>query len=228
MSINKIALSFALVGILGATAAVAEESGGFIGVQMGYASAKLKMDFGEFSAAASSYGYDTDYDYSGYRYGIMGGYKQFFNEKFGLRYYGVLDYGTYEWDKSSSASFGTLNINANVDALFNFITNDTIDFGIFGGLSLGYTNHHPDNLDAWANSGENPTVGGFDAGINLGVRVNIVQHHGIELYSRIGLMEQEKEDSGVTLKYSQPYQIGIRYAFLSKFTEFRDLNEVWL
>ena len=223
MSINKIALSFALAGILGATAAVAEQSGAFIGVQGAYGSADMSLESGsainDIAAAAGSgtgnavWSSDDAVNFGAFRYGIAAGYKQFFTEKFGLRYYGVLDYGTniHEEDvagETVKAEFNTLNVNANVDALFNFISGDSFDFGIFGGLSLGYANHSPKD------SGDSSeSVGGFDAGINLGLRVNIASHHGIELFSRIGLAEQKDEGSLITVKYSQPYQIGLRYAF---------------
>ena len=117
MRTNKFRLSLAVAGLLVAasvTSAVAEESGAFVGVQMGYGANNVKMAIDSESQS---------YTLTGFRYGIMGGYKQFFAENFGLRYYGVVDFGP-DYSKDISAAMGggkfkinTWNINANADAL---------------------------------------------------------------------------------------------------------------
>ena len=76
----KVVLSLALAGILGATCAVAKESGAFAGIQAGYGAVKIKVE-------------EDSSTLAGFRYGVVGGYKQFFSENFGLRYYGVVDNG---------------------------------------------------------------------------------------------------------------------------------------
>ena len=213
---RKIALSFALAGILGATAAVAETSGAFIGVQGAYGDAEINFETG--SAASEVVGTrtsDESISFGAFRYGIVAGYKQFFTDNFGLRYYGMFDYGTNIHEEevageTITTEFNTLNVNANVDVMFNFIATESFDLGIFGGVSLGYANHSPKEKD---DEGNDDSVGGFDAGINLGVRANIAGHHGIELFSRIGVAEQEKEGEIITTKFSQPYQVGLRYVF---------------
>ena len=59
----------------------------------------------------------------------------------------------------------------------------------------------------------------------IGLRANIAQNHGVELYSRFGLLETKKDitrtnvDEGATktlnqtYKTSQPYAVGLRYSF---------------
>ena len=225
---RKIGLSLVLVGILGATNAVAEESGVFVGVQAGYGGANAKMEI-------SPAGYVDNQKVngmSGFRYGLVAGYKQFFTPEFGARYYAMVDLGTdyskeqTEKDKDENgdeievkrkAKINTYNITANADALYNFLSNDALDFGAFAGLSLGYVNHKfkaEETLD-------NIKPSGFDLGINFGFRANIAANHGVELYSRFGILQQKKElkgeDAGsivkVTYKVQQPYQIGLRYTF---------------
>ena len=44
MSINKFAVSVALAGILGASSALAETSGAFVGVQAGYGGHKFTLE----------------------------------------------------------------------------------------------------------------------------------------------------------------------------------------
>ena len=191
---GKIGLSLVLVGILGATSAVAEENGAFVGVQAGYG--KMEFKVGGISGKITA---------SGARYGLVAGYKQFFTPAFGVRYYALLDFGQYEDDNGVAEP--TYNFNVNADALYNFLSNDALDFGAFAGLSLGYANYYDSE------------VSGFDLGLNFGLRANIAANHGVELYSRFGLFQQEKDiyyPFEFTAKFKQPYQVGLRYTFLFK------------
>ena len=111
MSINKFALSVALAGILGASSALAETSGAFVGVQFGFGGANAKSEYAVAFAAGSGAPHraDATKSASSFRYGFLAGYKQFFTEKFGLRYYGVIDFGTQSEHKigpSFNASWG--------------------------------------------------------------------------------------------------------------------------
>ena len=240
MSKNKIALSLVMAGILGASSALAETSGAFVGVQFGLGGANAKSEYAIFTDG-QSWGADATKSASSFRYGFLEGYKQFFTEKFGLRYYGVIDFGQSEHKIGSRSGVGgyfnftetikisTLNLNANVDALYNFISNDSLEFGVFGGLSLGYTSYKAQSI---AINGVNPTNftysykdlsgSGFDFGINFGLRANIAQKHGVELYSRFSLLKQKddykyalNEQITILTKFEvrQPYAVGLRYSF---------------
>ena len=211
LSINKIALSFVFAGILGATSAVAETDGAFVGVQAGYGANKLKMETDGLKVNRSVTA-------TGFVYGFLGGYKQFFTQSFGARYYGVVNFGNFSKSTEVAgepfdAKISTWNITANADALYNFVSSDSLDFGAFLGLSLGYANHN--DKDMGPDGAMKPS--GFDLGINFGLRTNIAQNHGIELYSRFGLLQQKKEqDFGgwtMTVKNQQPYAVGLRYTF---------------
>ncbi len=197
---RKIGLSLVLVGILGATNAVAEESGAFVGVQAGYGSLKVEVEGRGESGETTA---------SGARYGLVAGYKQFFTPEFGARYYALLDFGQYEKDGITELTY---NFNVNADALYNFLSNDALDFGAFAGLSLGYANYYDSEIS------------GFDLGINFGFRANIATNHGVELYSRFGVLQfkddvsyTDAEDATFSLKtpfeLRQPYQVGLRYTF---------------
>lgn len=231
MSIKKVALSFALAGILGATSMVAETDGAFVGVQAGYGGLKLKVE-SEYDDGAGNVekGPSESISANGFRYGFVLGYKSFFTPEFGARYYAAVDLGTdYKKDLSdtdpdtgettkTTIKVNTYNITANADALYNFVSSRDLDFGAFLGLSLGYANHK------YKGEGESPDIkpSGFDLGINFGLRTNIAQNHGIELYSRFGVLQQKKEikesyENGdfdtQTYKAQQPYQVGLRYIF---------------
>ncbi len=249
MSINKVAVSVALAGILGASSALAETDGAFAGVQFGFGGANAKSEYAVVATDSGvSYRADATKSASSFRYGFLAGYKQFFTEKFGLRYYGVIDFGTQSEHKigpsynvgasaaeayfnfTETIKISTLNLNANVDALYNFKQNDSFEFGVFGGLSLGYTSYKAQSV---AINELNPTnstysykdlsASGFDFGINFGLRANIAQKHGVELYSRFSLLKQKEDykhalvdaqtDFLTNFEAKQPYAVGLRYSF---------------
>ena len=251
MSINKFAVSVALAGILGASSALAETDGVFAGVQFGFGGANAKSEYAVVATDGSgAYRADATKSASSFRYGFLAGYKQFFTEKFGLRYYGVIDFGTQSEHKigpsynvgasaaeayfnfTETIKISTLNLNANVDALYNFEQNDSFEFGVFGGLSLGYTSYKAQSVaingvnrtfSTFTYSYKDLSASGFDFGINFGLRSNIAQKHGVELYSRFSLLKQ-KDDYKYALdeqqttiltnfEVRQPYQVGLRYTF---------------
>ena len=242
MSINKFAVSVALAGILGASSALAETSGAFVGVQAGFGGANTTNEFCSSGGGMSACQTDSK-SASALRYGFLAGYKQFFTENFGLRYYGVVDYGAdFKIDNAfdgangmvikSSPKISALNLSANVDALYNFISNDSLEFGAFGGLSLAYASYKAKNalMDVtpmMTGGSDKPAfkdfkLSGFDVGVNVGVRAQIAQKHGVELYGRFAFMEKIKEETlyeealgkmTQTFKAAQPYQVGLRYTF---------------
>lgn len=240
MSINKFALSVALAGILGASSALAETDGVFAGVQFGFGGANTKNEFCSSGGEMDACQIDSK-SASALRYGFLAGYKQFFTENFGLRYYGVVDYGAdFKIDNAFymgkmvnfSPKISALNLSANVDALYNFISNDSLEFGAFGGLSLAYASYKAKNalMDVTpmtTGGSDEPAfkdfkLSGFDMGVNVGVRAQIAQKHGVELYGRFAFMENKKEETlfenalgkaTQTFKAAQPYQVGLRYTF---------------
>ena len=229
MSKNKFALSVALAGILGASSALAETDGAFVGLQAGYGGLKLKME-SEYNDGAGFVEKDSNsISAGGFRYGFVAGYKQFFTPEFGARYYASFDLGTDykndqtdEYGNKTTIKVNSYNITANADALYNFISSNDLDLGAFLGLSLGYA-HHTVKVEAQGATEQMPDIkpSGFDLRINFGLRTNIAQNHGIELYSRFGVLQQKKElketdeygSNTMTYKASQPYQVGLRYTF---------------
>ena len=229
MSKNKFAVSVALAGILGASSALAETSGAFVGLQVGYGGLEFKGENDSNYLNLPTKG-SGSISAGGSRYGFVAGYKQFFTPEFGARYYASFDLGT-DYKKDITDAYGdkttikvnSYNITANADALYNFISSNDLDLGAFLGLSLGYA-HHTVKVEVQGATEKNPDIkpSGFDLGINFGLRTNIAQNHGIELYSRFGVLQQKKElkntyEGGYsdtqTYKAQQPYQVGLRYTF---------------
>lgn len=202
MSKNKIALSLVVAGILGASSALAETSAGFVGLQgnTGFGGHTTKVETA--TAAVTTQGTKTET--SSYQFGILAGYKHFFVPKFGLRFYGLLDYANTEVSGVTTASI-------NADTLFNFISGESWDLGGFGGVSLGYGSVEQ------GTSTTTKTTDGMDFGLNVGLRVTFAQHHGLELYSRIGLIGQEEKltvnNNTVITRNKQDYIGGLRYIY---------------
>lgn len=129
MSINKMALSLAVAGVLGASSALAEQSGAFIGVQAGFGTSNYKIDANPSAEA----------DFKGLRYGIMFGQKGFSSDYpyFGIRYYILGDYGVYKFTDIETFEIDTFNLSVNLDALFNFLSfGDDFELGVFAGVGF--------------------------------------------------------------------------------------------
>ena len=78
---KKITTSVVLASLLATSSLVAEESGFFGGVNLGYGVARP-------SGAGIPGG-----SYGGFRYGLIGGYKEILSSNMGMRYYATLDFG---------------------------------------------------------------------------------------------------------------------------------------
>lgn len=192
---KKLALSTALAGVL-VSGAVAENEGFFVGASLANRQVKAEVETQGVSAGS---GTDT-----GMKLGIVGGYNQAISGDLGLRYYAMADFLD-----------DTTNVNANVDVLYSFVKNDTLEFRGFAGLFAGFASH-----DTYGDGSE--SISGFDAGLNIGVRGVFAEKHGVELFGKFGFLTQDKDyeyysfwygTTKQTLKISQPYQIGLRYTF---------------
>ncbi|TKX29682.1 hypothetical protein CQA38_02620 [Campylobacter sp. MIT 12-5580] len=187
---KKVLTSFALVSALASSAALAEQSGAFVGIDGGYASHKAGSESG----------------YNGFRYGLVGGYKYFLDDNLGFRGYANLTFGTKATKGSNNPQLDRFDIGVNADVLYNFLQSGDLEYGAFGGLSLDYAN----NKFKIKNYGDEK-ANGFDLGINLGLRMNYTQTHGFELWSRFGLVGPKFDDGDEKVK--QPYAVGLRYTF---------------
>lgn len=80
------------IGILGISPLLAEESGWFVGAEFGTSGVEIEYEyyrdrvFFEGSRCAID---PQEQQFDGYKWGLLGGYKQFFTPKFGLRYWFV-------------------------------------------------------------------------------------------------------------------------------------------
>lgn len=170
------------VGLFGASFALAEESGWFIGAQGSISQHKNDVELVGWSILGKGGFDDTS---TSIRAGFLGGYKLFFTEDFGARFYGKVQTGN-----------GIQNADLNADALYNFGE----VFGIFAGLSFGQFYYDE--------------ASGIDVGVNLGTKWALGERHALEAALRLGFMEQEETIiSSYKYKESQPWELGIRYVF---------------
>lgn len=170
------------------------------------------------------------------------GYKQFFTPHLGLRYYASFNAlhttanptGLME----QHARIGTkqritlLNYGANVDFLGNFIANNALDFGVFGGLGIGaesllgadFTNYPKAFVDASQipNTAWEAKKTHFSAWVNVGLRGNFVKYHSVEIFAQVPFASSailQKSENVVGVKWSakttitNSYNIGVRYGF---------------
>lgn len=263
MMMKKIFVSLIFIAFVGINLMFGEESGYFAGAQFERGGAELNH---KYCAIQGYYNgiytmgiedcFTEQYNFKNNKYGFLGGYKHFFTPEFGLRYYGVFNVSKYEY---SGYGYRLMDQNPpnmdllrtkfihkikeqhwsiNVDVLYNFITNELLDFGVFGGVSLAYVICTYDMND---DSNEKYRVEeymqidkmkDFDMGLNFGLRANFIKRHSIELYSRFALMKQRetyaivvkrgydidglksrKHYESVTLTNTPHTSFGIRYVF---------------
>lgn len=202
MKTTKLFVSSVVALALSSSALVAEESGVFVGVGVGYGGSQIKSD-----------GDKTNL--KGISYEIIAGYKQFFTQDFGLRYYANFAYA----DASKKASGGdekitsnVMDYGVNVDALYNFISGDT-SFGAFLGLGLG--------ANSWGGKtfkDDKMDKTGLNLALNVGLRTEIAKAHGIEIAARVPFIATTlaKADAATgkqKITGSHTYNVGVRYIF---------------
>lgn len=196
---RKIISTVAVAVLLSTSALFAEVSGAFLGLGVGYGNMKANIKYTE-SAITAGQGFDDTQKANGVSYGFVVGYKQFFTDYLGLRYYANVDltHGNFKLedpDTLASQKYQTTHINygVNVDFLGNFVSNESLDFGGFIGLGIGgntvtgkYINNIKDLLKA--NGVDKTKTTDFDIALNVGLRANIATNHGVEVAFRVPFM----------------------------------------
>lgn len=187
---KKFMSMLALIALLATSNANAENDGFFIGGSLLVSG--IQQTKSKHKVSGSSF---VDKSINLHLFSFVLGYTHNLGDKFGLRYYGVIDASTF-----------TMNYNANVDMLYTLTQSESAELRAFAGAWLGYANFY-ENYD----DGEN---NGLDLGVNAGVRAVFGQKHGVDFYARFGFLTQSKEyDKMIKWEVSQPYLIGVRYTY---------------
>lgn len=209
-TLPKIAISLALL-LGGANIALDEESGGFVGFGVGYGDAKMIISEKEIN---QSYKAKTN----GVSYGFVAGYKQFFNDYLGLRYYVNLDLHhnmtkNKDWD-DGKMDLTLINYGVNVDFLCNFVSTEIADFGGFIGVGIGGIALMSKSIKAIAKeNGMKFKDFGFDVWLNVGLRTNIAKYHGVELVARVPFLPVKMVD-----EFEQKETLWQTYSILARYT----------
>ncbi|BDB66509.1 hypothetical protein Hc94105_0705 [Helicobacter cinaedi] len=197
---------------------VAEESGAFVGLGLGFggSSVKAEMSIGGVSTKDTANG-------SGLNYGLIAGYKQFFTDSFGLRYYANIDYNSSKIKMDTEkVALNAINYGVNVDALYNFVSSDGMDFGAFLGLGLGANTWSGKAVDAGKEmakqANKSLSTTGFDLALNAGLRGVFAKQHGVEVFARVPFIATtmfDAKEGTESVKYStsRNYNAGVRYTF---------------
>ena len=236
---QRFALEFAV--LFAWNVAFAEESGVFVGANVGYGDMNMRTDtiFTEANGDITAHKGKLA-NGGGVNYGIVVGYKQFFTPHLGLRYYANLNalHATVSPTAlmerhagvSAKQKITLLNYGANVDFLGNFIANRVIDFGAFVGVGIGADSFLGADLDNYPkafvakhgipNTAWSPKRTHFSAWANVGLRANLAKYHSIEIFARVpfvaNVILQKRENIvgaewSVKTSIANRYNIGIRY-----------------
>lgn len=251
---KSVFLSVAVASALVASA-VAEESAGFIGLELG-ASGGLQEAKITGTVANQSQTASDNLETYGVNAGIVGGYKAFFTSWFGLRAYANLNFihtlneeMIREADGSSLSTdqaISALNYGVNLDLLFNVLAFQQANLGLFVGAGLGANTFFASNaIDAAKKKiGANPNFDllpealqgqlnndikdnkaytGFDAWVNVGVRTNFLEHHGIEVVAKVPFVGTTVYDKTLgnptvastngSIKLYNPWNVSVRYIY---------------
>ena len=198
----KYIISSTLALALASSTLVAEESGAFVGVGVGYGASQVK--FGSEKT-----------DLNGISYEVIAGYKQFFTPSFGLRYYINFAYadasgkvkGTSEKIKGNVMDYGV-----NVDALYNLVASANANFGVFVGVGAGANTWGGRDIEHFNSKT------GLNVALNAGLRSQFGKHHSIEIAARVPFIATtlEKADAAAgtpKVTASHTYNVGARYVF---------------
>ena len=218
ITMKKLLISSIAAMALTSSVVVAEESGAFVGLGLGFGGSSLKaeMSIGGVSTKDTANG-------SGLNYGLIAGYKQFFTDSFGLRYYANIDYNSSKIKMDTEkVALNAINYGVNVDALYNFVSSDGMDFGAFLGLGLGANTWSGKAVDAGKEmakqANKSLSTTGFDLALNAGLRGVFAKQHGVEVFARVPfiattMLDAKEGTESVKYSTSRNYNAGVRYTF---------------
>ncbi len=220
---KKLLVSSIAAMALTSSVVVAEESGAFVGLDLGMSGI---TDKGKISGAGVGGEISTSERGRGVNAGLVGGYKQFFTDSFGLRYYanlGYLSFDVKDTDTNKTESLNAINYGVNVDALYNFVSSDGMDFGTFLGLGLGAVTWSGKYVDGLKAAFGKTSTTSFDVALNAGLRGVFAKQHGVEIAVRVPFMGTKIVDgnfdlgAGADVKVentiTRNYNVGVRYTF---------------
>ena len=207
MKSKKLLISLIAALVLSSSTSLAEESGAFVGIGIGHGAGK--REWTEPGVKNKAVG-------AGISYEIIAGYKQFFTQDFGLRYYANVTYANFYDENPSKTTL--INYGVNVDALFNFITSGSANFGAFFGIGVGGNTIDNGDFSQVESAGVSLKKTGLDVSLNLGLRSVIDSKHSLEAIVRVPCIGMTLFDGDIggnktKIEVTRQYNIGARYIF---------------
>lgn len=168
-------------------------SGLFLGLDTGY-SFNFIREQREQSVVSTITSTSTASAISGANIGVKAGYNFYFTQMFGVR--GYLDYtfmfapsgyvAEYGQQTQKSSGFSSAHlITLNADLLVNIMQTDSVAFGAFVGIGLGYGGANATRTSVNGTTTELLKAGGFLLPINVGLSLTANNHHRFELGFKI-------------------------------------------
>lgn len=159
---------------------------------------------------------------NGLNVSLIAGYKHFFTPSLGLRIYGSYDY--YFFNKTpfyyprggaingaiyaeyykSSLEMTIHSIGVNMDFLYNFLSAENYDLGLFVGLGVGGNFYSLANEKSDITKARIGNTNFFDIWANIGLRSNFYKYFGVELYAKVPFLNNILYDM-VDKRYGSPY-----------------------
>ena len=199
-----------LSGLLVLGVSAAEISGAFVGIEAGGGQMSTKE--------TPPTGGSSKNNATLMNYGLNAGYKTFFGESIGARFYANFNYATMSMkmkdpDATTKMGYDFLTYAANADLLFNFTSETAADFGAFVGVGLGGQSYS----DKVATT-KTVKANGLYADAKLGLRVTAA-NHGMELVAKIpftqasGKFTEDKATAATKIKARQNFQVVLGYNY---------------
>lgn len=216
------------IAFMGLNIAIAEESGGFVGLEVGYGEAEI-VNIRSVIPISKDNIRELDFNGGGVAYGFTIGYKQFFTPYLGLRYYANLNLLHANLNPKSTrpadgvggrfivnakkSSVMLLNYGANMDFMANVLASENVDFGGFVGVGLGGDSwmgkgiehqlwlYRVHNYFSTAHDLKLNSKTNFNVWINVGLRTNFAKYHGIELVARAPFLKNKLLDGNFVDRY---------------------------
>lgn len=218
-NIKKVLGSLACVACL-STAAVAEDDGLYLAVELGGGEAKFKQDIDTTTSVdtpipipAQNRVGDITANNSMPNLMLKFGDKSFFNENFGYRKYVYFGYG-YSSMKNVSYNGGlsimqgvsngsiftttnntyynnVLEYGIGADVLYNFMNKGSDSFGVYAGVAIGGETWIANGKRYKPKQGPGESYANFQTILNVGLRGTIAKNHGIEIGARFYMLESQ-------------------------------------
>lgn len=197
-SIQRMIGSLCLViGLSMVHIAHAEQSGAFVGGSVS-ANSRTQTQSG------------TDAKTDTYGVSVLFGYRNFYTQNFGLRYYMNVDFSYQNMEEGALYSGG---YGLNIDMLYNFFSRERTFIGIFLGLDGGLSVFGGSLISGLAADNASTNKLSANAGVHGGFRFVLDKNHSLEIVAGMPFVANKIVDnSGFEVKTNY-YASALRYTY---------------